>query len=91
MYLTKSMTGAGYPAIARQFHRKDHTTALHAVRKITQCAADGGEFRKLLDELASQARALGRAADGKEAVNLMRWPRLFGQNFRFDKWNLCRG
>ena len=20
-----------------------------------------------------------------------RWPRLFGQNFRFDKWNVCRG
>ena len=19
------------------------------------------------------------------------WPRLFGQNFRFDKWNVCRG
>ena len=21
----------------------------------------------------------------------LRWPRLFGQFFRFDKWNLCRG
>jgi hypothetical protein len=21
----------------------------------------------------------------------LRWPRLFGQNFRFGKWNLCRG
>ncbi|MGO8777403.1 MAG: type II toxin-antitoxin system RelE/ParE family toxin [Rhodomicrobium sp.] len=21
----------------------------------------------------------------------LRWPRLFGQNFRFDKWNVCRG
>ena len=21
----------------------------------------------------------------------VRWPRLFGQFFRFDKWNVCRG
>jgi hypothetical protein len=21
----------------------------------------------------------------------LRWPRLFGQIFRFDKWNFCRG
>jgi hypothetical protein len=21
----------------------------------------------------------------------VRWPRMFGQFFRFDKWNLCRG
>jgi len=21
----------------------------------------------------------------------LRWPRLFGQFFRFDKWTLCRG
>jgi len=21
----------------------------------------------------------------------LRWPRLFGQFFRFDEWNLCRG
>ena len=24
-------------------------------------------------------------------VPLVRWPRLFGQNFRCDKWRLCRG
>jgi Bacterial dnaA protein helix-turn-helix len=71
MYLMKTVTRAGYPTIARQFHRKDHTTALHAVRKITEQSVNSNEFRKLLDELAGQARALGRAADGKEAVNLM--------------------
>jgi hypothetical protein len=30
----------------------------------------------------------GREADEREVV---RWPRLFGHFFRFDKWNLCRG
>jgi hypothetical protein len=26
-----------------------------------------------------------------DASKGQRWPRLFGQNFRFDKWNVCRG
>ena len=71
MYLTKTITSAGYPTIARQFHRKDHTTALHAVRKIAQHAADGTEFRKLLHELASHAQVLSSAGTGeKEATRL---------------------
>jgi len=24
-------------------------------------------------------------------VDALRWPRLFGQIFRFDKWIVCRG
>jgi hypothetical protein len=27
----------------------------------------------------------------KNAERPMRWSRLFGQFFRFDEWNLCRG
>lgn len=70
MYLTKTITGAGYPTIARQFHRKDHTTAIHAVRKIAQNAANDNQLKSLLEELASQARALSRRTAGKEEVLL---------------------
>ncbi len=28
---------------------------------------------------------------GLEKMGLLRWPRLFGQFFRFDEWSLCRG
>jgi hypothetical protein len=66
MYLTKTMTHASLPTIARQFRRKDHTTALHAVRKIKQQAANDNQFKSLLEELASQARALSRKNAGKE-------------------------
>jgi hypothetical protein len=70
MCLMKTMTRAGYPTIARQFHRKDHTTVLHAVRKIRQQAANGDQLRSLLDELASQADALSRRAAGKDGALL---------------------
>lgn len=34
MYLTKEMTGRSLPDIGRRFGGRDHTTVLHAVRKI---------------------------------------------------------
>jgi chromosomal replication initiation ATPase DnaA len=35
MYLAKEMTGLSLPGIGRKFAFRDHTTVLHAVRKIT--------------------------------------------------------
>ena len=29
--------------------------------------------------------------DAEKLKAIMRWPRLFGQFFRFDEWNICRG
>jgi chromosomal replication initiator protein len=34
MYLCRELAGLSYPEIARQFDRRDHTTALHAYRKM---------------------------------------------------------
>jgi chromosomal replication initiator protein len=34
MYLAKSVTGLSFPVIAKHFGGRDHTTVLHAVRKI---------------------------------------------------------
>jgi chromosomal replication initiator protein len=33
MMLTRQLTGASFPLIAREFGRRDHTTALHASRR----------------------------------------------------------
>ena len=50
MYLCREMTGASLPQIGRHF-RRDHTTVLHAQRKIAAMAAAGGRMPKYLDEL----------------------------------------
>jgi chromosomal replication initiator protein len=34
MYLCRELAGLSYPEIARRFNRRDHTTALHAHRKV---------------------------------------------------------
>ena len=36
MYLCKNLTGHSYPAIGHQFGGRDHTTVLHAVRKVDE-------------------------------------------------------
>jgi len=30
-------------------------------------------------------------SDAPRKDTKLRWPRLFGQSFRFDEWSLCRG
>jgi hypothetical protein len=44
MYLARQLSGKSLLAIARRFNRADHTTALHAVRKITRLAANDNVF-----------------------------------------------
>ena len=43
MYVFRDLTDLSYPAIAREFGGRDHTTVIHAVEKIsaTRCAATG--------------------------------------------------
>lgn len=57
MYLTKTLTTRSLPYIGSQFGGKDHTTVLHAVRKITQLmesdnkmAADVAALKRSLTE-----------------------------------------
>ncbi len=39
MYLSKTMTPRSFPEIGRRFGGRDHTTVLHAVRKIEEMIA----------------------------------------------------
>ncbi len=46
MYLAKTLTPRSLPEIGRRFGGRDHTTVLHAVRKIEALAGKDGAFRK---------------------------------------------
>jgi chromosomal replication initiator protein len=48
MYLAKIMTPRSYPEIGRRFGGRDHTTVLHAVRKIEEMT---GKDQKLAHEV----------------------------------------
>ena len=48
---------------------------------IVECATVGWLIRDD-DKVKVVAQSIG---------GIMRWPRLFGQFFRFDEWSLCRG
>jgi chromosomal replication initiator protein len=51
MYLAKQMTARSLPEIGRRFGNRDHTTVLHAIRKIEGVLTDNPKLRGELDEL----------------------------------------
>ena len=55
MYLTRQITNRSLPAIAKAFHKKDHTTVIHAIRAVEKrmreddfTAADVAALREAL-------------------------------------------
>lgn len=51
MYLAKQMTARSLPEIGRRFGNRDHTTVLHAIRKIEGVLSDNPRLRDELEEL----------------------------------------
>jgi chromosomal replication initiator protein len=51
MYLAKEMTQKSLPEIGELFGGRDHTTVLHAVRKVTQLRAKDTELNHALHVL----------------------------------------
>jgi len=51
MYLAKQLTARSLPEIGRRFGNRDHTTVLHAIRKIEGALSDNQRLRDDLDEL----------------------------------------
>jgi chromosomal replication initiation ATPase DnaA len=51
MYLAKELTGLSYPRMGRRFGGRDHTTVLHAVRKIAARVAADAVFAAEVDGL----------------------------------------
>jgi len=51
MYLAKALTSRSLPEIGRKFGGRDHTTVLHAVRKVEEIKTQDREFAEDLDIL----------------------------------------
>ncbi len=52
MYLAKTLTSRSLPEIGRRFGGRDHTTVLHAIRKIEALKQNDGALKEELDALA---------------------------------------
>jgi len=51
MYLAKQMTARSLPEIGRRFGNRDHTTVIHAIKKIEAILGDNPRLRDELEEL----------------------------------------
>lgn len=54
MYLCRELAGASYAEVGKFFGGRDHTTVLHACRKIAGQLSDDSSLRELADDLATQ-------------------------------------
>jgi chromosomal replication initiator protein len=57
MYLTRELTDLSLPAIAQAFNRRDHTTVLHAIRRVERSALEDASVSRALEELTSELRS----------------------------------
>ncbi len=66
MYLTRELTDLSLPAIAEAFNRRDHTTVLHAIKRVERSALQDASVSRTLEELSSELRSDPRdsAPDG---------------------------
>jgi chromosomal replication initiator protein len=54
MYLTRELTDLSLPAIAAVFNRRDHTTVMHAIRKVDRRAIDDAALSRTLEQLRGE-------------------------------------
>ena len=57
MYLTRDLTDLSLPAIATEFNRRDHTTVMHAIRKVERRALEDAGLSRILEQLTSDLRS----------------------------------
>ena len=58
MYLCKALTSYSYPEIGKAFGNKDHTTVIHAVKKIESILEIDQKLKKQILELKEAIFAL---------------------------------
>jgi chromosomal replication initiator protein len=56
MYLSRELTDSSLPDIGEAFGGKDHTTVLHAHKKITKLITDDVDKRALIDRITSELK-----------------------------------
>jgi chromosomal replication initiator protein len=57
MYVSRELTDLSYPAIAREFGGRDHTTVMHAVDKIASQMAERSQIYDQVFELSKRTRS----------------------------------
>jgi chromosomal replication initiator protein len=57
MYLTRELTDLSLPAIAEAFNRRDHTTVMHAIRKVESGALEDASLSRAVEELTSELQS----------------------------------
>jgi chromosomal replication initiator protein len=60
MYLTRELTDLSLPAIAEAFYRRDHTTVIHAIRKVERGALEDAGLSRAVEELTNELQSGGR-------------------------------
>jgi chromosomal replication initiator protein len=56
MYLCREITKMSYPEIGRQFGGKDHTTVMHACRRIEKQTASDGSVKQIVETMMQHFR-----------------------------------
>jgi len=59
MYLSRELTESSLQQIGMAFNKKDHTTVLHACRKIEEMLKEDLKMKKIVDNLLSNLRSVG--------------------------------
>ncbi|MCG3198016.1 MAG: Chromosomal replication initiator protein DnaA [bacterium] len=59
MYLSRELTNHSYPEIGVFFGNKDHSTVIHAVKKVEAEKKESEEFAKFIDRLKQEIRGIG--------------------------------
>jgi chromosomal replication initiator protein len=63
MYLTRELTDLSLPAIAEAFNRRDHTTVIHAIRKVEGRALEDASLSRTVEELTAELSSPGMDRD----------------------------
>ena len=67
MYLAKTLTLRSLPEIGRRFGGRDHTTVLHAVRKIENLVGNDNVLAEEIELLEAAAAGVSRRRTGPDA------------------------
>jgi chromosomal replication initiator protein len=57
MYLTRELTDLSLPQIAEAFNRRDHTTVMHAIRKVQRGALEDASLSRAVEELSTELQS----------------------------------
>jgi chromosomal replication initiator protein len=56
MYLGRTLLKTSFPKLAESFHKKDHTSAMNAVKKITKRIEEDSETKEIINVLTSRIK-----------------------------------